>query len=374
MARLAAVLCILLGLATPAAARERISTLAGLTVHEWPPAVQHYERAPIVIFSHGLHGCGSQSADLMDALSVKGYWVFAPDHADARCRGGSTFSAPTAEIPAPPVAEPFADQSASSETTASIDDTQKVNRPARWTSATYRTRRDDLITLLDALRAAPERQEQLDFTRIALAGHSLGGYTVLGMAGAWADWKDGWDSSGIRAVLTYAPYVAPFLRGGEDRKGGDIAAITLPVMYQAGARDNLVTAPLIREETGIYAQTTASKYLVVLKDAGHFAWTDINSRQHDRILRYSTAFLDHYLMGVTAPTLTQGGKTLNRFAYQSELGKVEPKAASTGGLSSGSWRDRDSKFGGGSGGVTINDSRTRREGDSIAEDPQPTEE
>ncbi|MBM3617450.1 MAG: hypothetical protein FJX23_02775 [Alphaproteobacteria bacterium] len=380
MARLIAVLCILLGLCTPAHARERIVEIAGLTVHEWPPAVQHYERAPVVLFSHGLHGCGNQSTDLMEALSVKGYWVFAPDHADARCRGGATFSAPTAEIPAPPVPEPFADQSATDETSATAEDTQKVNRPARWTSATYRTRRDDLITLLDALRADPERQEQLDFTRIALAGHSLGGYTVLGMAGGWADWKEGWNSDGIRAVLTYAPYVAPFLRGGEDQKGGDIAGITLPVMYQAGARDNLVTTPLIREDTGIYAQTTAPKYLVVLKDAGHFAWTDINSRQHDRILRYSTAFLDHYLMGITAPTLTQGGKTLNRFAYESELGKTEPKAANTGGLiaggksggtstiRSGSWRDRESKFGGGNGGVIINDSRTRRAAENPVEE------
>lgn len=346
-------------LAFPAAARERITTIAGLTVHEWAPTGQLYARAPVVIFSHGLHSCGDQSASIMEALAVKGFWVFAPDHADARCRStrGSTFSPPTAESP---------------------DDGAKPNQPSRWSSATYRSRMDELVRLLDALRADPERQPDLDFTRIALAGHSLGGYTVLGMAGAWPEWKDGWNNTGIRAVLTFAPYTQPFLNAE------GIAAITLPVMFQAAARDNSITSPLTREETGVYAITTAPKYLVVLKDAGHYAWTDLNSDNHDRIIRYSVAFLQNYLTGETSPMLTQGGKTLNLFAYESELGKTDPDSGKKGGLKSGgnsggsatlrsgSWRDRESKFGSGSGGVIINDSRTRKAAESQeATPPEP---
>ncbi len=42
---------------------------------------------------------------------------------------------------------------------------------------------------------------------IGAAGHSLGGYTVVGLGGGWPRWKDG----RIRAVLALSPYVQPFM-------------------------------------------------------------------------------------------------------------------------------------------------------------------
>ena len=73
---------------------------------------------PIVVFSHGFHGCATQSRFLMTALAAAGYLVVAPNHRDATCNGGS----------------------------------------ARWI----------------------DRPEW----RFGLIGHSLGGYTVLGLGGA----------------------------------------------------------------------------------------------------------------------------------------------------------------------------------------------
>ena len=41
----------------------------------------------------------------------------------------------------------------------------------------------------------------------ALVGHSLGGYTVLGVGGGWAHWKD----PRVKAILALSPYAAPFI-------------------------------------------------------------------------------------------------------------------------------------------------------------------
>jgi dienelactone hydrolase len=44
----------------------------------------------MIVFSHGFGGCATQSRFLAAALADRGYWVFAPNHKDARRgrRGG----------------------------------------------------------------------------------------------------------------------------------------------------------------------------------------------------------------------------------------------------------------------------------------------
>src|SRR4030095_13726846 len=52
-----------------------------------PPAA--CPRVPLVLFSHGLGGCGLQTLFLTEELARHGYVVAAPDHADsATCRMG----------------------------------------------------------------------------------------------------------------------------------------------------------------------------------------------------------------------------------------------------------------------------------------------
>jgi malonyl CoA-acyl carrier protein transacylase len=47
---------------------------------------------------------------------------------------------------------------------------------------------------------------RVDTERIGAIGHSLGGYTVLGLAGGRASWRE----QRVRAVLGLSPYVAPY--------------------------------------------------------------------------------------------------------------------------------------------------------------------
>ena len=195
IARLLLIAMLLTGLAAPGHAGERSADIAGLAVSIWSPDAALRGPLPLLVFSHGFHGCATQSRFLMQAFAAAGYLVVAPNHRDATCDGhfARLFSAPEG---------PF-------------------RRPDLWTDATYRDRADDIIDLLSALRSDSSYAASVDWTRIGLVGHSLGGYTVLGLGGAWPAWR----LPGIRAVLALSPYALPFVIRH------DLSGLSAPVMY-----------------------------------------------------------------------------------------------------------------------------------------------
>lgn len=262
-----------------ASAGERSAQIAGLTVAIWAPDRALGEPLPTVIFSHGFHGCATQSRFLMRAFAEAGYLVFAPNHRDATCNGGT---ARRLDPPQAPLAHPEA-----------------------WDPNSFRDRGEDITHLLAALRSDPEFSRITDWQRLALVGHSLGGYTVLGLAGAWPSWR----MSGISAVLALSPYAQPFV------VRRDLSGIAAPVMYQGGTRDFGIT-PAIDKSGGAYALSPAPKYLVEFDGAGHLAWTDIGLMARRPIVDYSLAFLDRYVKGgAAAPILTQAAPEVAKLVY-----------------------------------------------------------
>src|SRR5262249_46328079 len=136
---------------------------------------------PLVIFSHGLGGCGTQSLFLTETLARQGYVVAAPDHADAVCRvDGSGGQLTQQQVP-------------------SIFD------PKTWTDTAYADRKDD-VELAISLMTAGAWARVTDPNRIGVVGHSLGGYTALGVVGGWSSWRD----ARIKAALLLSPYSLPF--------------------------------------------------------------------------------------------------------------------------------------------------------------------
>jgi len=232
--------------------------IAGLSVAVWKPSQSG--PSPVIVFSHGYHGCNTQTTFLMTALANAGYLVMSPNHKDAICAGGLQ------QRPE----QPF-------------------QNPAAWNDGTYAERRDDVVRLIDALRADNEWRERINWSAIGLAGHSLGGYTVLGLAGAWPSWK----LKGVVSVLALSPYCEPFLRNGK------LASIGVPVMFQGGTRDFGIT-PSVKKSDGCYAATSSPAYFVELSGAGHFAWTDLNTAYQDLINHYTVAFFDKHLRGSTS--------------------------------------------------------------------------
>lgn len=62
------------------------AVINGVTVALWRPSGPG--RHPLVVFSHGFNGCNTQSTFLTEALAANGYFVVAPNHADAKLDDG----------------------------------------------------------------------------------------------------------------------------------------------------------------------------------------------------------------------------------------------------------------------------------------------
>jgi predicted dienelactone hydrolase len=239
--------------------------IAGLAVDAWIPDSQTPGPWPIVLFSHRYRGCNTQSSYLMQALAGAGYAVFAPKHRDADC-GKLQSWLPRPEIP--------------------------FSNPENWTEETYADRAQDLENLLNALQQDPRfHAPPFDLQHVGLVGHSLGGYTVLELAGGWPHWKD----PRVKAVIALSPYAAPLA------VQHTLGQIDAPVMYLGGSRDTPITTSLERRE-GAYEQTPAPKYLVVIDGAGHLAWIDNRATaKHPLTIEYGLAFFDRYLKGKRFP-------------------------------------------------------------------------
>jgi predicted dienelactone hydrolase len=269
---------------TPAHAAETWVRLAGLDVAVWAPQDDTATRKPVVIFSHGFHGCATQTRFLMEALAADGYFVFAPNHRDATCAGGEASWLEKATTP--------------------------FGKPGSWSEASYRDRGEDIRKLVAAIGKDAAYGPRADLARLGLAGHSLGGYTVLGLAGAWPVWN----FAGVKGVLALSPYAQPFLAHGT------LGGLAAPVMYQGGTADFGITPALVKPQ-GAYDSSPMPKYLVVFDQASHFAWTDFGKNAHEQITAYSLAFFDRYVKGDPAPAVlsqTMGG--VARLRYASELG------------------------------------------------------
>jgi len=255
-------------------------------------ATQACPRWPLVLFSHGLAGCGTQSVFITEQIARHGYVVAAPDHRDAICG-----SAVLRKLP---------DRSGATK--------PSFFAPQDWTDVAWRDRMLDLRETLHVALDDPELGPAIDASRIGLMGHSLGGYTVVGMAGAWS----GWGLPGVRAVLVFSPYVQPFIAHGR------LAHLRVPVMYQGGTLDFGMTPSVVRPG-GAYAESPAPKYLAEFADATHLAWTDVpcgdnaaadcldavpNARLIDD---YAIAFLDRYLKDLPSPLLEGRGAGLAEY-------------------------------------------------------------
>jgi predicted dienelactone hydrolase len=239
--------------------------MAGLKGSVWQPPESG--PAPLVVFSHGFHGSSQQSTFLMRALATQGYLVVAPNHDDTRGSGGGRMLQPPES---------------------------GLGGPDTWTDATYRDRGEDIARLIAVLKQDQRWAKAVDWSRVALMGHSVGGYTVLGAAGAWPSWR----VTGLKAVIALSPYANPFIQ--RQSLGG----LGIPVMYQGGTRDSGIT-PFLARPGGAYDLTAAPAFFVEFRGANHFAWTDLVGAYQPSIIHYTVAFLNRYLKGEAGVDLAQ---------------------------------------------------------------------
>lgn len=265
-------------------AYQYISGTSGSVALNGTPACGTF---PLVVFSHGFGGCGIQTVFFTEELSRHGYIVAAPDHRDAGC---SVAGSGSLQLVLPQ---------------------QSFFDPQDWTDSTYADRKTDIENVLNWMTGGSSLASHVDADRIGGSGHSLGGYTILGVAGAWSSWAD----PRIKAALLFAPYANPFL--SPDRLGN----IKVPVMYQ-GAEGDIFITPFLQGSTGAYGLANDPKYFAELPGGSHFSWTNLTCGSltvsaclqtepaAQLIDTYAFAFLDCYLKGDSAPLSDLDGEGL----------------------------------------------------------------
>jgi predicted dienelactone hydrolase len=278
----------------PAALHAYSPRFSGMVAVDAPPGTACHTPVPLVIFSHGFTGCGMQSIALTEELARHGYVVSAPDHADALfCHIDPEASGPPSHLTRP-----------------------SFIRADTWTDATFADRRDDIVATIDGLLADKDFRDVIDAKSIGAMGHSLGGYTVVAMAGGWASWRD----PRIRAVLALSPYVAPF------EVHHTLQGIRIPLMYQGGTLDIGIT-PFLQGPNGAYRQANPPAFFVELRNAGHLAWVNCGGARTTEscqaaklniglINEYGIAFFDAYLKHKAEPVLKAKDPALAAYDFK----------------------------------------------------------
>jgi alpha-beta hydrolase superfamily lysophospholipase len=235
---------------------------------------------PLIVFSHGYRGCAEQSVFITEELARKGYIVAAVSHSDALCASGGT---PT-------------------------DGDDPVFRNANtWTDKNFIDRKEDISALITYMVSANGNSSSTFYNKINTEkifgmGHSLGGYTILGMIGGWQSWTD----NRLKGALLLSPFSTPFLDSD-----GNLAGIKVPTMFQGATLDLGITPSL----PSVYAKVPSAKYFLVLSKSSHFVWTNFScinvlasncakSGNPAVIMKYNLAFLNTYAKNDSSQTAT----------------------------------------------------------------------
>jgi predicted dienelactone hydrolase len=258
------------------------------------PALVCGKKVPLVVFSHGDLGCGLQSVAITEELARHGYVVAAPDHADASlCHTVEPERGPHRPPPQ-----------------------TSVFKPDIWDDTTFIDRRNDLEAVIAGLLSNHEFQQVIDAQAIGAAGHSLGGYTVVGLAGGWSSWLD----PRIRAVVALSPYVMPF----QVKK--TLGNVHVPLMYQGGTLDLGIT-PFLEGPNGAFAAANPPVYFAVLPHAAHLAWvncgddpstpTCLTNNINMRLSAdYAIAFFNRYLKNIPEAMLEKSNRNLAEYKFR----------------------------------------------------------
>lgn len=271
---------------------------SGTLAKDGPVSTACGQPAPLVVFSHGYTGCGLQSVSFTEELARNGFVVAAPDHADAAICHIVPLARGTRHS--------FAAQ-------------PNIMDPGAWNEASRLDRRQDIEAVIDHLLKDNEFGPVIDRENIGLAGHSLGGYTVVGVAGGWQSWLD----PRVRAVLAMSPYVMPF------QMKNTLGNVRAPLMYQGGTLDVGIT-PFLKGPKGAYAAANPPVYFVELRAAAHLAWTNCgDERTTDSCLahvtnahliaEYGIAFFNRYLKGVQDPVLERKDPQLAEYRFRASF-------------------------------------------------------
>jgi len=241
---------------------------------------------PFLAFSHGFSGCGLSSAFFTETLAARGWIVACPDHSDsysfARIRTGSM---------------------GKTDTRGAIEAAREITLTTPSDRGKYLFRPEELAAVIDGLITSPELGSLIDLNRIAVGGHSFGGFTSLALCGTIPELRD----RRIKAILMFSTGAASYLFTDEE-----LSEVKLPSMLYLGSRERKQkrgdkTMSELSEK--IFKNMPAPKYFLVVRGASHFSFNirlsagfgtkslSGSRKEFEIINRYSIAFLEKYVAG-----------------------------------------------------------------------------
>lgn len=266
---------------------------------------------PLVVFSHGWSGCGTQSVYLTEELARRGYIVAAPDHNDHGCSvdGGSI-----------PLLQVFFDFPFT-----------KFGQASTWTDQTAAYRNADIESVLNYMLNTWADKSVVNASQIAAAGHSFGGYTALAKVGGWNSWLN----TKFKAAVMYSPYVQAF----QAQNPETVSAASVPQLFMTGGAQDSGIVPWVKGpqpcsgansqncgQPGAFEQSRGVKYYGQLSGSGnlasHLAFTNIlctdagqttvqsclaNIPNAQTVVNYTQDFLEHFLGGQSPQKLWSAG-------------------------------------------------------------------
>ena len=215
------------------------------------------EPAPVMVFSHGNGGISTQSYFWTEYLASHGWIVISPDHTN----------------------------------NTAFDNEGSIN----FRSAVYRPQ--DLTASLDYMLELPDEDPLAGYLsdKIAVSGHSFGGFTTLAISGATfpvdqllAACDDGQISQGMCEIFTDShmevfregfldpriQVAIPHTPGGADVMGEGLVDIEIPVLMWTAERD--ATLPNEEEGDRLWAGLAGEHDVRVdVIDTGHFTFSNM---------------------------------------------------------------------------------------------------
>jgi predicted dienelactone hydrolase len=259
---------------------------------------------PLLVFSHGYGGSGLGSVFFTEELAGRGWIVVAPDHHDkysaVRIRTGHNKDL----------------------------DREGFFRSAREIAASnpsgrnaYLYRVNELKATLEGILDSDRFGKLIDRNRIAVGGHSLGGFTALGLCGPIKDMRD----DRVKAVLVFSSGASGFFFTPTE-----LSSVKAPSMLMFGERERESkrgTKTITELADLIYSALPQPKYFLEIKGANHFSFNNRftetfasrllsgTEEQFQVIRRYSIAFLERYVAGKAEAkeTLHRNDPLLSRY-------------------------------------------------------------
>lgn len=276
------------------------STNRGAVAVDAPPAGGN-TRFPLLLYSHGFGGSAIGYTYLAEPLARRGWIVVAPDHTDAvnasRIRTG---------------------RNSSHARRLSREARKLVQSGKDFDFDKYAYRLQDVRAVLDHVLDMDTFSGRIDRQKIAIGGHSFGGYTAVGVCGALKKYHD----DRFRAIILHSPGIWMYSEQQFRR-------LDLPTLYMLGEKETS------RRRTGRTKLAWAEHVLRAIQAPGYYAEIEggthfsFNTRQRDGLFsrwlsgspeefetvrKYSFDFLDHQVLGRrgAGKIIREGGRGISR--------------------------------------------------------------